>query len=116
MTVPQPEARHSRIPLTLQAVFLASNRGRDVNKPPPERVAYKVFFRNWLFQRQAHSGKGAKSGIFGKKQTVPEKRNLQPVKAPIPQKTQPDQTVANKAEARKEEVVTPVPKAQVSET
>ena len=35
---------------TLQAVFLASNRGKDVYKPPPERVAYKTFFRNWFFQ------------------------------------------------------------------
>ena len=51
---PNP-SRQGRIPATLQAVFLASNRGRDVNKPPPAKVASKVFFRNWLFQRQAGS-------------------------------------------------------------
>ena len=47
--------QQARIPVTLQAVFLASNRGRDVNKPPPASVASKVFFHNWLFQRQAES-------------------------------------------------------------
>lgn len=51
-----PSSRQSRIPFTLQAVFLASNRGNEVHKPPPERVASKVFFRNWLFQRQSNSG------------------------------------------------------------
>lgn len=40
----------SRIPLSLQAVFLASNRGKDVHKPPPEKVATKTFTRNWMFQ------------------------------------------------------------------
>lgn len=49
-------SRQSRIPFTLQAVFLASNRGNEVHKPPPEKVANKVFFRNWLFQRQSNSG------------------------------------------------------------
>jgi hypothetical protein len=48
-------SRQVRIPATLQAVFLASNRGRDVYKPPPAKAASKVFFRNWLFQRQAES-------------------------------------------------------------
>jgi len=40
----------SRIPLGLQAVFLASNRGKDVTKPPPEKAANKTFTRNWMFQ------------------------------------------------------------------
>lgn len=40
----------SRIPATLQMVFLTSNRGKTVNKPPPERVAYKVFLGNWVFK------------------------------------------------------------------
>jgi hypothetical protein len=48
-------SRQGRIPATLQAVFLASNRGKEVYKPPPAKVADKVFFRNWLFQRQAES-------------------------------------------------------------
>jgi ankyrin repeat protein len=47
--------QQARIPATLQAVFLASNRGEEVNKPPPASVASKVFFHNWLFQRQAES-------------------------------------------------------------
>lgn len=38
----------SRIPKTLQAVFLASNRGNDVHKPPPKQVAFKMFtLRGW---------------------------------------------------------------------
>ncbi len=48
-------SRQGRIPAILQAVFLASNRGAVVDKPPPARVASKVFFRNWLFQRQPES-------------------------------------------------------------
>jgi hypothetical protein len=57
-------SRQGRIPATLQAVFLASNRGKDVNKPPPAQVASKVYFRNWLFQRQAGS-KEKRGGLFG---------------------------------------------------
>jgi hypothetical protein len=55
-------SRQSRIPNTLQAVFLASNRGREVHKPPPEKVAYKVYFRNWLFQKQGGSGSNVNKG------------------------------------------------------
>jgi hypothetical protein len=43
-----------RIPKTLQAVFLASNRGNEVYKPPPKQVAFKTFFRSIM-------GKGKKS-------------------------------------------------------
>ena len=60
--------RQGRIPTTLQAVFLASNRGRDVYKPPPAKAASKVFFHNWLFQRQAESNK--KGGPSFKKKKV----------------------------------------------
>jgi len=35
----------SRIPASLQAVFLASNRGHEVNRPPPRNAAFKVFKR-----------------------------------------------------------------------
>ncbi|GAX19139.1 hypothetical protein FisN_3Lh081 [Fistulifera solaris] len=44
--------KSSRIPLGLQAVFLASNRGNVVHQPPPDKSASKVFFGNWLFQRR----------------------------------------------------------------
>jgi hypothetical protein len=46
----------SRIPKTLQAVFLASNRGNDVHKPPPKQVAFRTFFRNWLGTKPATNG------------------------------------------------------------
>lgn len=48
-------ASSSRIPTTLQAVFLASNRGNEVHKPPPDSAANKVYFRNWLFQGRNNS-------------------------------------------------------------
>jgi hypothetical protein len=57
-------SRQVRIPATLQAVFLASNRGSEVNKPPPEKVASKDYFRNWLFQRQTGSKEG-RGSLFG---------------------------------------------------
>jgi hypothetical protein len=50
-------ARQSRIPPTLQAVFLASNRGKTVEGPPPEQVANRTFFRNWFLQKQTKSSK-----------------------------------------------------------
>jgi hypothetical protein len=34
-----------RLPAALQAVFLASNRGEEVNTPPPRNLAFKVFSR-----------------------------------------------------------------------
>jgi hypothetical protein len=57
-------SRQGRIPATLQAVFLASNRGKEVNSPPPAKVASKVYHRNWLFQRQDGS-KARHGGVFG---------------------------------------------------
>ena len=53
VVVPTPPKEGGRIPQTLQAVFLASNRGNDVHKPPPKQVAFKTFFRNFM-------GKGSK--------------------------------------------------------
>jgi hypothetical protein len=68
-------SRQGRIPATLQAVFLASNRGKEVNKPPPAAVASKVFFRNWLFQRQTGSKKAEKgSNLFGGKKNKKTRR------------------------------------------
>ena len=40
---------HGRIPLALQAVFLASNRGEEVHTPPPGKVAFRMF--QSMFQR-----------------------------------------------------------------
>ena len=57
VVVPTPPKEGGRIPQTLQAVFLASNRGNDVHKPPPDSAASRVYFRNWLF----HGNSGGKS-------------------------------------------------------
>ena len=40
----------SRVPCTLQAVFLASNRGCDVKRAPPNRVGSRIF-RTWFTKR-----------------------------------------------------------------
>jgi hypothetical protein len=40
---------HGRIPLELQAVFLASNRGEEVHTPPPGNIAFRMF--QSIFQR-----------------------------------------------------------------
>lgn len=61
----QPQRKQGRIPVALQAVFLASNRGKDVHKPPPEKAANKVFFGNWLYQKASNTlGRGKKSQII----------------------------------------------------
>jgi hypothetical protein len=66
-------SRQGRIPATLQAICIASNRVRDVNKPSPAKVASKVYFRNWLFQRQAGSKErcGSLFGGIGSLRTKP---------------------------------------------
>jgi len=48
-----------RIPIALQAVFMASNCGANVDKPPPEQAAYKVFLRNWFHQKKSNSQKSS---------------------------------------------------------
>eukprot|EP00797_Seminavis_robusta_P029642 Sro5_g004530.1 ANK (352) ;mRNA; f:180454-181847 len=62
----------SRIPLGLQAVFLASNRGKDVNKPPPEKAASKTFARGWMFQG-LRTGTKTRRSKGSKKHDRPEK-------------------------------------------
>jgi hypothetical protein len=49
-----------RIPASLQAVFLASNRGNEVNTPPPRNAAFKTFFRNLTSMREKYAKKGSK--------------------------------------------------------
>lgn len=80
--------RQSRIPSALQAVFLASNRGKDVDAPPPENVAYKVFFRNWRLQRQGRSKENLKTtaGFFSMEKRSP-KANIR--KTPLSSPTSP---------------------------
>lgn len=65
--------RSSRIPTSLQAVFIAANRGKDINQPPPESMGAKVFLRNWLppsrssnaSSNNSVSKNGAKSSKYG---------------------------------------------------
>jgi hypothetical protein len=77
----------SRIPSTLQAVFLASNRGKDVNAPPPQRVAFKTFFRGWLGRSDSKNKKQQKGGGKCKPEHAKKKQKkevkLEPVIKPI---------------------------------
>jgi hypothetical protein len=45
--------QHSRIPVALQMIFLHSNRGFNVDQPPPERVASRVFPRRFFTKKQS---------------------------------------------------------------
>jgi hypothetical protein len=45
------QQKPSRIPLALQVIFLHSNRGYRVDKPPPERQASKIFRRGLFFKK-----------------------------------------------------------------
>jgi hypothetical protein len=51
-----------RIPASLQAVFLASNRGHEVNTPPPRKVAFKTFsyILNLKSKRRQYEKQGSK--------------------------------------------------------
>ncbi|GAX24216.1 hypothetical protein FisN_4Lu592 [Fistulifera solaris] len=89
----QPQNKQGRIPLALQAVFLASNRGKEVHKPPPEKAANKVFFRNWLFQKASTSiSRGKKSQIV---QTADVKAPTETKKRPALRKTDSTDNLLN---------------------
>jgi hypothetical protein len=45
--------RTERVPFTLQAVFLRSNRGKEVHQAPPQRAAQRSFFQNRIFKRSS---------------------------------------------------------------
>jgi FMN-dependent NADH-azoreductase len=47
-----------RIPLALQAIFIASNRERDVKRPPPPKSASKTFLRSFLKTLKSKGRKG----------------------------------------------------------
>lgn len=90
----------SRIPLALQAVFIASNRGKDVDKPPPEKAAHRTYFRSWVFKglgkmKKKAKNSGGKNGKnkhgrpptvvqFGAKKDSPELISTQPEPAAEP--------------------------------
>jgi hypothetical protein len=108
-------SRQGRIPATLQAVFLASNRGRDVNKPPPEKAASKIYFRNWLFQRQTGS-KDKRGSLFAgsekpRKKQEKHSSKSQPRSPPKSQAKRP--TTASKRPTAEKPVPKPLPKAKV---
>eukprot|EP00522_Entomoneis_paludosa_P017117 CAMPEP_0172442876 /NCGR_PEP_ID=MMETSP1065-20121228/3242_1 /TAXON_ID=265537 /ORGANISM="Amphiprora paludosa, Strain CCMP125" /LENGTH=397 /DNA_ID=CAMNT_0013192921 /DNA_START=186 /DNA_END=1379 /DNA_ORIENTATION=- len=77
-------ARGERIPALLQAVFIQSNRGKEVNRPPPGNVADRVFFRNWTsrnwFWRRGQKNKKNKMKSY--EPTLDEKSNKVEPQAP----------------------------------
>jgi hypothetical protein len=52
-----PSRNTTRIPLSLQAVFLNGSRGVVVNAPPPEKAASKTF-RGWWRRRSVSTASG----------------------------------------------------------
>ncbi len=54
-----------RIPTTLQAVFLASNRGHEVKLAPPDKVASKEYFQNNVFLSSAAKKLNTTRNVFG---------------------------------------------------
>ena len=70
------EVRGPRIPEALQQVFLASNRGKEVHKPPPGGLGFKVYKRTWFWQKKKSSiehnyksdrSKSTSKGLFPRK-------------------------------------------------
>lgn len=69
---PLPIIKGPRIPLALQAVFLASNRGDQVDLVPNNGVAFKVFEKTPTLDESKRTKKGAsgaRSIIFGSDET-----------------------------------------------
>jgi len=58
-TATNNHARQGRIPTALQTVFLASNRGKEVNKPPPNKAGVN----NWFIQKMPGSFRKIKTGF-----------------------------------------------------
>ena len=50
-----------RVPSTLQTVLTVANRGKNINVPPPNRVAAKTFKRDIIAKDDTTSTRG---GIF----------------------------------------------------
>ena len=59
---------NGRIPLELQAVFLASNRGEEVHTPPPGNVAFRMF--QSIFQRSSNKPQQIPAGTTTTKTTT----------------------------------------------
>lgn len=67
-----------RIPTTLQAVFLASNRGHDVHLAPPDKAASKEYFKNNVFFGLSKKMRKPMNTVFGeinKKATLSSRQN-----------------------------------------
>jgi hypothetical protein len=60
-----PPPSQGRIPQALQAVFVASNGGNDVHKPPPEGVASRVYMRNWVHHNEGGGSQRSLAGSAG---------------------------------------------------
>lgn len=70
----------TRVPLELQKIFLASNRGETVVEPPKNGLGFKVFERR-LFRRSSSFGgrRTSRRIFFGEDEKVEFDKNLPPV-------------------------------------
>jgi hypothetical protein len=69
----------SRIPISLQAVFLNSNRGNDVYVAPPEKAGNRTFLRSWRFQSRAETTSTSQEKIKNLAASSSSSKKQQPV-------------------------------------
>jgi len=65
-SIPSMTASASRIPLSLQKIFIRSNRGLSMENvaPPPNKVASKVFFSSWKMNDKKDKKKDTKNEMM----------------------------------------------------
>jgi hypothetical protein len=67
-----------RIPQALQAIFLESNRGEEVHKPPSAGISFKVFTK-WFDSRRTYDKSSRKTTHHWLHRSVAEPRKSQSV-------------------------------------
>lgn len=93
--------RRQRIPLALQAIFVASNRGEKVDKPPPGLANRR--FRGILFWRREKKAdnEADKTQYTESEDSGPESQPSSPSKAPPEKESTMPKPNENKKGSRK---------------
>lgn len=100
-----------RIPLSLQAVFIASNRGKEVVKAPPEKVAQKTFFRSWMFQGWGSNKKKVNEKRAKHGRAPPAVVQFNKINASVKNKSDKQNQTPEQAPQKPEIATAPKPKA-----
>jgi Ankyrin repeats (many copies) len=84
----------NRIPVSLQAVFVASNRGAEVVKPPPQKNAFKMFpSMPKPILTMFYGEKDRKKNSSNNKKTIPPNRTSARLSQPITVKVVRDDNI-----------------------